>query len=308
MTDDTASVGSVPRFDAVTEDVEILEAPRSLGRQTWDRFRRHPVAVVASVLLVVLVLSFWVGPALSPFEFDQVLAGDPNEGPSLTHPFGTDQIGRDLMVRVFRGGQISMTIALTVAILTTLIGTVIGALAGYFSGWVDGVLSQLTNLFLIVPGILVLLVVAVKFGGGVTSTAVLLALLSWPGIARVVRSLFIQFKEREFVQAAAAAGAGPLRIMARHIIPNVFGPIVVNATLVVGVAIVIESTLSYLGMGVRPPIPSLGNIIQEYRGALDSDPTKVLLPGMFVVAITLCTNFLGDALRDALDPTSRRDG
>jgi peptide/nickel transport system permease protein len=121
-----------------------------------------------------------------------------------------------------------------------------------------------------------------------------------------VRGLFIQFKEREFVQAAIAAGAGSNRIMFRHIIPNAFGPIVVNATLVVGVAIVVESTLSYLGMGVRPPIPSLGYIIQEYRGAIDSDPLKVLIPGLFVVLITLCTNFLGDALRDALDPTSRR--
>jgi len=264
------------------------------------------VAVVALVVLVLLIIAFWAGPWISPYTYDQVLAGLPNEGPSLSHPFGTDQIGRDLMVRVFTGGQISMTIAIVVALLTTFIGTVIGAIAGFFGGWVDTVLSALTNLFLIVPGLLVLLVVAVKWGGGVYSTALLLAFLAWPVIARVVRGLFIQFKEQEFVQAAIAAGARPARIMFRHIIPNTFGPIIVNATLAVGAAIVIESTLSFLGLGVRPPTPSLGNIIQDYRGAIDSDPTKVLLPGLFVVLITLCTNFLGDALRDALDPTSRR--
>lgn len=290
---------------AADTDALDVEA-RSLGRQTWERFRKHPVAVVALVVLVLLIIAFWAGPWISPYTYDQVLAGLPNEGPSLSHPFGTDQIGRDLMVRVFTGGQISMTIAIVVALLTTFIGTVIGAIAGFFGGWVDTVLSALTNLFLIVPGLLVLLVVAVKWGGGVYSTALLLAFLAWPVIARVVRGLFIQFKEQEFVQAAIAAGARPARIMFRHIIPNTFGPIIVNATLAVGAAIVIESTLSFLGLGVRPPTPSLGNIIQDYRGAIDSDPTKVLLPGLFVVLITLCTNFLGDALRDALDPTSRR--
>ncbi|CAN5276442.1 ABC transporter permease [soil metagenome] len=294
------AAAGVAETDAL--DVEA----RSLGRQTWERFRKHPVAVVALVVLVLLIIAFWAGPWVSPYTYDQVLAGLPNEGPSLSHPFGTDQIGRDLMVRVFTGGQISMTIAIVVALLTTFIGTVIGAIAGFFGGWVDTVLSALTNLFLIVPGLLVLLVVAVKWGGGVYSTALLLAFLAWPVIARVVRGLFIQFKEQEFVQAAIAAGARPARIMFRHIIPNTFGPIIVNATLAVGAAIVIESTLSFLGLGVRPPTPSLGNIIQDYRGAIDSDPTKVLLPGLFVVLITLCTNFLGDALRDALDPTSRR--
>ncbi|MBA2338136.1 MAG: ABC transporter permease [Acidimicrobiia bacterium] len=297
---------------AIEAEAAALEAEgldieaRSMRRQTWDRFRKHPVAVVSLFLLLALTTAFWVGPWLSPYTYDQVLAGLPNEGPSLSHPFGTDQIGRDLMVRVFTGGQISMTIAIVVALLTTFIGTVIGAVAGFFGGWVDNVLSALTNLFLIVPGLLVLLVVAIKWGGGVYSTAVILALLAWPVIARVVRGLFIQFKEQEFVQAAIAAGAKPGRIMFRHIIPNTFGPIIVNATLAVGAAIVIESTLSFLGLGVRPPTPSLGNIIQDYRGAIDSDPTKVLLPGLFVVLITLCANFLGDALRDALDPTSRR--
>jgi ABC-type dipeptide/oligopeptide/nickel transport system permease subunit len=290
---------------AAAPDALATEA-RSLGRQTWTRFRKHPVALFSLVLLVLMTLSFWVGPWLSPFTFDQTLAGMPNEGPSLTHPFGTDQIGRDLMVRVFEGGQVSMTIALAVALLTTVIGTLIGATAGFAGKWVDALLSQLINLFLIVNPFLVLLVIAVKFGGGIGSTAVLLALLSWPAIARVVRGLFIQYKEQEFVQAAIAAGARPARIMFRHILPNTFGPIVVNATLAVGGAIIFESTLSFLGLGVRPPNPSLGNIISDYKGAIDSDPTKVLLPGAFVVAISLCANFLGDAMRDALDPTSRR--
>lgn len=293
--------------DALALDDELLEIEaRGLGRQTWDRFRKHPVALISLIALAIMAIAFFLGPTLSPFEFDQIATGLPDEAPSFTHPFGTDQIGRDLMVRVFKGGQYSMIIAITVALVTTTLGTVIGAISGYFGKWIDVIISQLINLFFIIPIFVVLLVISVKVGGGVLITSMIIAALSWPSIARVVRGLFVQYKEREFVQAAIAAGAGPTRIMFRHIFPNCFGPIIVNATLLVGAAIVLESTLSFLGLGVRPPIPTLGNIVEEYKGAIDSDPSKVLLPGLFVVGISLCTNFLGDAMRDALDPTSRR--
>jgi ABC-type dipeptide/oligopeptide/nickel transport system permease subunit len=290
----------------VDEREGIAIVGRSFGRQTWDRFRRHRLAIVALILLLALVVLFWVGPLFSPYDVLQTRAGPGRAGPSMAHPFGTDPIGRDLFVRTLSGGRFSVLIALVVSLLTTVIGTVLGALAGYFGGRLDTLLDQFTNLVLIVPAIVVLLVAARAVGQRPMPIAVLLALLLWPQIARVVRGLFIQYKEQEFVLAARAAGARAPRIMFRHILPNTFGPIVVNATLLIGLAIILESTLSFLGAGVQPPTPTLGNLINEAKGTMQSKPSAVFIPGGFIVAITLCVNFLGDGLRDALDPTSRR--
>jgi peptide/nickel transport system permease protein len=279
---------------------------RSFGRQTWDRFRRHRLALIAGIVLTLLAIAFLVGPWLSPYGFSERDVLNMRSGPTADHPFGTDTIGRDLMVRTFYGGRFSLRIALIVALLTTFIGTVVGAIGGYFGGTVDTVVNQLINLFLIIPALVVLLVVGVRYAASPNSIAFLLAILLWPTIARVVRGLFLQYKEQEFVLAAKAAGARAPRIMFRHILPNTFGPIVVNATLLIGVAIILESTLSFLGVGVQPPTPTLGNLIEQAKGQLDSKPSAVLIPGGFIVAITLCVNFLGDGLRDALDPTSRK--
>jgi peptide/nickel transport system permease protein len=279
---------------------------RSFGRQTWDRFRRHRVAMISAVVLVLLTVAFIVGPWLSPYTFSEQDFTALNQGPSLEHPFGTDTIGRDIMVRTFLGGRFSLRIALFVSLLTTLIGTVIGAVSGYYGGLLDTILNQVINLFLIVPALVVLLVVGVRYGSSANGIAVLLAILLWPTIARVVRGLFMQYKEQEFVLAARAAGARAPRIMFRHILPNTFGPIVVNATLLIGTAIILESTLSFLSVGVQDPTPTLGNLIEKAKGSMDSKPSAVLIPGGFIVAIALCINFLGDGLRDALDPTARK--
>ncbi len=297
----------VPSDAAVLAEREGMNiTSRSFGRQTWDRFRRHRLALIAAIVLALLATAFIVGPWLSPYGFSERDVLNMRSGPTAEHPFGTDTIGRDLMVRTFLGGRFSLRIALIVALLTTLIGTVIGAIGGYFGGTVDTIVNQTINLFLIIPALVVLLVVGVRFAASPNSIAFLLAILLWPTIARVVRGLFLQYKEQEFVLAAKAAGARAPRIMFRHILPNTFGPIVVNATLLIGVAIILESTLSFLGVGVQPPTPTLGNLIEESKGQLDSKPSAVLIPGGFIVAITLCVNFLGDGLRDALDPTSRK--
>jgi ABC-type dipeptide/oligopeptide/nickel transport system permease subunit len=305
VTSDAApDVPTAPLLIDEREGIAIVG--RSFGRQTWDRFRRHKLAIVAIVLLVILVAMFWLGPMWSPYRVTQTAAGPLRAGPSLAHPFGTDTIGRDLFVRTLVGGQFSIQIAVVVSLLTTIIGTLLGAIAGYFGGLVDTFIDQVTNLVLIVPVIVVLLVVAPAFGSRPMAIAMLLAFLLWPQIARVVRGLFLQYKEQEFVLAARAAGARAPRLMFRHILPNTFGPIVVNATLLVGIAIILESTLSFLGAGVTPPTPTLGNLINEARSTIESKPSAVFIPGGFIIAITLCINFLGDGLRDALDPTSRR--
>lgn len=295
-----------PSAAALAEREGINVASRSFGRQTFDRFRRHRLAMASAVILLLLVIAFVVGPWLSPYNFSEQDFTALNQGPSAEHPFGTDTIGRDIMVRTFLGGRFSLRIALFVSLLTTLIGTVVGAIAGYFGGTLDTILNQVINLFLIVPALVVLLVVGVRFGSSANGIAVLLALLLWPTIARVVRGLFMQYKEQEFVLAARAAGARAPRIMFRHILPNTFGPIVVNATLLIGTAIILESTLSFLSVGVQDPTPTLGNLIEKAKGSLDTKPSATLIPGGFIVAIALCINFLGDGLRDALDPTARK--
>jgi peptide/nickel transport system permease protein len=294
------------RAAAIDELEGITSVSRSFGRQAWDRFRRHRLAMVSVVLLALLTVAFIVGPWFSPWAFSDQDFTALNQGPSLSHPFGTDPIGRDLMVRTFIGGRYSLRIALLIALLTTTIGTIIGAIAGYFGGVIGAIVDQIINLFLIVPALIILIVLAARYGSGPNAIAVVIAMLSWPLIARIVRGSFIQFREQEFVLAARAAGASTARIMFRHILPNTFGPIVVNATLLVGTAIILESTLGFLGLGVRPPVPTLGNLIEAAKGSLQTKPSAALIPGGFIVAITLCANFIGDGLRDALDPTSRR--
>jgi peptide/nickel transport system permease protein len=296
----------VPEEAHLIDEREGIGASRSFGRQTWDRFRRHRIAVAAAFILALLAVAFILGPIISPYGFAEQNFMALNSGPTLQHPFGTDTIGRDIMVRTFQGGRFSLRIALFVALLTTFIGTIVGAIAGYFGGLIDTLLNQLINLFLIVPTLVILLVVGVRYGATPNGIALMLALLFWPAIARIVRGLFMQYKEQEFVLAAKAAGARAPRIMFRHTLPNTSGPIVVNATLLVGVAIILESTLSFLSVGVQDPTPTLGNLIEKAKGQMDSKPSAVLIPGGFIVAITLCVNFLGDGLRDALDPTARK--
>jgi len=278
----------------------------SFGRLALRRFVRHRPAIVSLFLLILMVLAFFFAGRLSNFAFDAVDVTKRLENPSREHPFGTDEIGRDLFVRTMLGGQYSVRVALQVSLLATAIGTILGAIAGYFGRWVDTAISQMINLILIVPALIVLAVFAQRFGGSPVGLALVLSGLLWTRIARVVRGVVMQYKEQEFVLAAKAVGAKPGRIVARHILPNVVGSVLVEITLLLGTAIVLESTLSFLGLGVQPPIPTLGNLIQQSKGAIDDAPLRVLLPGFFVVFFVLFINFLGDGLRDALDPRSKR--
>lgn len=275
---------------------------RSFAQQAWGRFRKHKLAIVSTITLILVSLMFIFGPILSPYEVAATDVLNRLQGPGYPHFFGTDALGRDLFVRTVAGGRVSLVIAIVVSLLTTVIGTVIGALGGYFGGWVDSFLSWLTNLFLIIPALVILIIVGREFTSPV-ATALLLGALLWPSIARVVRGLFMQYKNQEFVLAARAAGAKAPRIMFKHILPNTIGPIVVSATLLIGTAIILESTLSFLGLGVQAPSTTLGTLVNQAKGALLSRPYELLLPAGFIVLITLSINFLGDALRDALDPT-----
>jgi peptide/nickel transport system permease protein len=240
--------------------------------------------------------------------------GDPDvleaarEPPSTEHWLGTDTAGRDQLSRLLKGGQTSLLIGLSVALVATIVGTAIGAAAGFYGRWIDQVLSRLTDLVLVIPAIAVLAIAGKYLGGG--NPAVLIVILSalfWTYVARVVRGLVLTLKEKEFVEAARASGASSSRIVLRHILPNMIGPIVVAATLAVTTAILAESTLSYLGFGVQAPSVSWGRMLSNAEGAAGTSLSYLIYaPGLAIVITLLCINFVGDGLRDAFDPHSRR--
>ncbi len=296
-----------PAFSAI-EMEGLDETPKSFGRLAWERFRHHKLALAGVIGLILIIALFFIAPQFSDYTFDERNVRDRLLGPSRDHPFGTDEIGRDLFVRTAQGGRYSIRIGLISAIMATAVGTVLGAVAAYFGRAIDVVISQLINLVLIVPALLILAVFALYFGRDANRLALVLALLLWTRIARVVRGVVLSLKEQEFIMAARAAGASHWRIVFKHVLPNVVGAVVVEVTLLVGTVIVLESTLSFLGLGVQPPNASLGTLVADAKGSIDSDPIRVLTPGIFIVLIVLCINFVGDGLRDALDPRSKIEG
>ncbi len=283
------------------------------ARSHWayarKRFVRHRLAMGSLVLLVIILTAGFMSSSIAPYAFDEIDLDNLAAKPTTTdnHFFGTDQLGRDYFSRVLFGIKTSARVAFIVALLSTIIGTTIGAIAGYFGGWIDNLLMRVTDLFLTLPTLAVLLVASAYLGrGSPYRVAVILALLFWTTLARIVRGTFLSLREKEYVEAAKAAGGSDFRIMLRHILPNSLGPIIVNATLTVAAAILVEAALSFLGFGVQPPTPALGKLISDGQSEMLTAWWLVTFPGLVIVVIVLCVNFVGDGLRDALDPTQRR--
>lgn len=279
------------------------------GRSHWQiaraTFLRHKLAVGSLVLLLLIFGGALFAAALTPYDPLELRLEDQGLGPSTAdrHFFGTDQLGRDYFTRVLYGIRTTARVAFLVALLSTAIGTVVGAIAGYYGGWSDNLLMRMTDLLLTLPLLVVLLTASALLGSGsAENVAIILAALLWPTLARVVRATFLSLKEQEFTEAARAAGASDVRIMIRELLPNSLGPIIVNATLTVANAILIEAFLSYLGFGIRPPTPALGSLISEGQGSMIDMWWLVTFPGLAIVLICLCINFIGDGLRDAFDP------
>jgi len=260
------------------------------------------------VVFILLILFAWVGPHLWQFSYTHIPKGtqDNNVGPSLRHPFGTDNLGIDGLAQVMRGTQQSLKIALTIAALAVIIGSIWGVVSGYFLGVVDTILMRLADLVLTVPALALAAALAHNTKGGWFTIALVLGSLSTPYVARVVRGVVLSLREREFVEAARALGASNTRIMFRHLIPNTLAVIIVNATLLIAAGILSETALSYLGFGVRAPDTSLGLLVSGAQGAVDTRPWLFYFPGIFIILIALTVNFIGDGLRDALDPRQTR--
>jgi ABC-type dipeptide/oligopeptide/nickel transport system permease subunit len=294
----------VPAASAGEFDVEA----RSQVRMALQRFLHHRLAMFALVVLLLVMGTSLLGGRIAPYRFDE-LTSDYSQPPSFDHLMGTDAIGHDLFSQVLRGAQKSVQVALLVALLSTTIGVILGALAGYFRGWIDFVISRLTDLVLTVPVILILLVLASEFRdqrNNWMAIAVIIAVVSWPSVARVVRGIFLSLREKEFVEAARAIGAPSRRIIFRHMLPNAVGPIVVSATLTVALAILLETALAFLGLGVSAPDTSLGKLVDAGKGATLHRPWLFYFPGAVLLVICLCVNFVGDGLRDAFDPQQSR--
>jgi peptide/nickel transport system permease protein len=263
---------------------------------------RNPPLAIGAILVLAILLVAAFHPLLSPYAVEQMDMRNRLSGPTVQHWLGTDNFGRDLWTRLAHGSAISLAIALGSVAAAMAIGVVVGLLSGYLGGWVDLALMRLVDLFLGFPALILAMAVIAVLGPGALNVAIALILVFWTQYARVVRAIVLAERAREYVRAAQAIGAGPLRIMLRHILPNAIGPVVVLATLGVGTAIVAESGLSFLGLGVQPPTPTWGWTLSYGLRFLRSDPWMSTVAGLTIMLTVLGFNLLGDGLRDQLDP------
>jgi peptide/nickel transport system permease protein len=279
----------------------------------WRRFRRHRLAFASGIVLLAMILAIAFGPFVWKVAINDIDFAARMQTPSWKHPFGTDDLGQDLLARMLYGGRISLAVGLSAMFVAITVGTIIGAIAGMSRSWVSPALMWVTDLFLSLPALPLLLLVIYLFrdslkavfgveGGVFIMVVVVIGGLRWMPVARLVRAQFLSLREKEFVEAARALGATKLRQVVRHILPNALGPVIVAATIDVAAAIIAESTLSFLGLGFPPDIPTWGRILYDAKDYLDIAPYWALFPGAAIFLTVLSINFIGDGLRDALDP------
>jgi peptide/nickel transport system permease protein len=282
-------------------------------REAWRRFRKHRLAVVSLVILGAIVAAVLFGPFLYRVPIDEIDFSARLQGPSWAHPMGTDDLGQDLLARVLYGGRISLAVGFAAMMVAIIVGVVVGAVAGMAGGRVDAGLMWLTDLFLSLPQLPLLLLIIYLFRDSLTQVVgpelgvfilivIIIGGFNWMQVARLVRAQFFSLREKEFVEAARAQGATKMRQMVRHILPNALGPVIVASTIEVSTAIIAESTLSFLGLGFPPDIPTWGRLLFDAKDQLDTAPHWALFPGAAIFLTVLSINFIGDGLRDALDP------
>lgn len=276
----------------------------SLQLKALKRFSRHKLAMFGTVALILIVLLTLFAPFITQHSPSNIDLLNRSQGPSLEHPLGTDATGRDVLARTLYGGRVSLAVGLVAVTLSTLIGVLIGSLSGYFRGRVDMVLMRFTDMVMTFPQLVIVIALVAVLGPSMFNTMFALGLLGWPTTARLVRSEFLRLREQDFVVAAQSLGARSGLVIFKHILPNVVGPLIVAITLGVADAILIEASLSFLGLGVQIPTPSWGNMLQSAQSltTLQTLPWLWLSPGIMIVLTVLSINFIGDGLRDALDP------
>jgi peptide/nickel transport system permease protein len=287
---------------------------RTMGQMAWRAFRRHKPAMVGSVIIFIFVFAAVFAPYISPYDPNKTDLDNILVGPSAQHLMGTDELGRDLLTRILYGGRVSLSIGVMAMALAVVVGAIVGGLAGYYGRWIDSILMRFVDMMLSFPQLFVLIILAIALRdipiealrgtafASVFSIVLVIAVLSWMTVARLVRASFLQLKEQEFISAARAVGASSRRIMLHHLLPNAMSPIIVAATFRVATSIVTEAGLSYLGFGVQPPTATWGNMLRNAQTNMTRAPWTAIFPGLMIFIAVIAINFIGDGLRDALDP------
>jgi peptide/nickel transport system permease protein len=307
----------VARLGGLPARAAALDRPRparTLWGDAWRRFRRHSLAMAGAATFLLLTFGCLVGPLVYRVPINAIDFHASMSPPSAAHPFGTNDLGQDMLARVLYGGRISIAVGFAAMLTSITLGVLVGAVAGFFGGHVDNILMRITDMFLSFPGLVLLLLIVYLFHDPITrhlgtqvGTFVLIVsvigILNWMPTARLVRAGFLAVKEKEFVEAARSVGVGPIKQMVRHILPNVLSPVIVAGTLSVAAAILLESTLSFLGYGFPPDVPTWGRLLFDAQNYLDLAPHMALFPGIMICLAILSINYVGDGLRDALDPT-----
>jgi peptide/nickel transport system permease protein len=308
----TVTAQDLVRSPAVSEPV-LRRPARSLWSDAWRQFRRHRLAMLGVLVFSTLIVLTLVGPLVYRTPTDAIDYSQGLLGPSIAHPFGTDDLGRDLLARALIGGRVSMAVGVVAVLIAISLGTLIGSLAGFFGGQVDGLLMRLTDLFLALPQLPLLLMTIYLFRDllrkvfgpelGIFLLIVsVIGILNWMPLARLVRAAFLSLKQKEFIEAARCVGAKNSRLMLVHILPNTLSVVIVAATVGVGQAIITESALSFLGLGFPPDVPTWGRLLYDAQNFLDLGPHWAIFPGLLIFLTVLSINYIGDGMRDALDP------
>jgi peptide/nickel transport system permease protein len=301
--------------DAMTSSTDSQKSrfarPESLWRFYMRRFVRHRMALFGAIVLAFMTVLVYAAPITARYDPNKQDLRARFEPPSMAHWMGTDDLGRDIWARVMYGGRISFTVGLLAVAVVVAFGSIIGVVSGYYGGWVDSILSRITEVFMSVPRLFILLTLGMMLralnlswlkAGSFLPIALVIGLLSWTSVARLVRAATLELREREYVQAARALGASDFRILFLHILPHVASPIIVSATLGLSGAIISESGLSYLGFGVQLPTPTWGNMLSNTQNQMTVAPWTAIFPGLMIFIVVIAINYLGDGLRDALDP------
>jgi peptide/nickel transport system permease protein len=293
---------------------KMYREEQTMVQMVWRAFRRHKPAMIGLSIMILFALTSILAPYITPYDPEKTELTRMLEPPSADHIMGTDELGRDLLTRILYGGRVSLSIGVMAMGLAVIVGAAVGGLAGFYGGWVDNILMRFTDMMLAFPQLFVLIILALALRdlpiealrgtafASIFSIVLVIAVLAWMQVARLVRASFLSLKEKEFTEAARCLGVSNLRIMLRHLLPNALSPIIVAATFRVATSIITESGLSYLGFGVQPPTPTWGNMLKNAQEQMTRAPWTALFPGLMIFIAVIAINFIGDGLRDALDP------
>jgi peptide/nickel transport system permease protein len=303
-----------PQEEPVLDLAPKYREQQSMTQLVWHSYRRHKPAMIGTAIVLIFALAAIFAPYISPWDPKKTDLDAMLQPPSSEHIMGTDELGRDLLTRILYGGRVSLSIGVMAMALAVVVGAIVGGVAGFYGGWVDNILMRFTDMMLAFPQLFILIILSLALRdlpiealrgtafASVFSIVLVIAVLAWMRVARLVRASFLSLKEKEFIEAARSCGVSNLRIMVRHLLPNAMSPIIVAATFRVATSIITESGLSYLGFGVQPPTPTWGNMLKNAQDQMTRAPWTAIFPGLMIFIAVIAINFIGDGLRDALDP------